>query len=364
MDNNGAISCFGDLTAIINNYAGGIISNNSGGTINISGNANGQAAFNNSGTVNNNIGAIINNNNSAVFTNNSGGSVNNSGTINNNSPNPTHATIPPCSTIHTMNTNGGTIVNNANGTVTNSGTINDYCGSTFTNNGSLTGNPVVNKCVPTVTITSVSNTNPKWGVPVSVSGTATNFVSTDTISVDWGDGSSPTVISASASWGPVTHPYSAAAIATNPNNIVATLLSGTTVDATSASFPITVQKHDVTLTANAPDVKWSKDHALTGKLTDNDAGGAAIGSATIVPGGDDTFGAGPFTTAADGSYSATGTAPPGPAGPHSDTAKYLGDGSYNPAGPITANYNTLIHDVTLTLAPIANLKWSLAYSGT
>src|SRR5207245_744850 len=106
------------------------------------------------------------------------------------------------------------------------------------------------------------------------------------------------------------------------------------------------------------------DHALTGKLTDNDAGGAAIGSATIVPGGDDTFGAGPFTTAADGSYSATGTAPPGPAGPHSDTAKYLGDGSYNPAGPITANYNTLKHNVTLTLAPIANLMWSFASTCT
>src|SRR5438093_2806116 len=150
--------------------------------------------------------------------------------------------------------------------------------------------PVSTTPFPTVTITSVSNTNPKWGNPVSVSGTATGFSGSDNISVDWGDGTASTVISpATASWGPVTHSYSAASIPSNPHNIVATLLTGATVDATSASFPIYVQKHDVTLTAVTTDVKWSLTHALTGKLTDNDAGGSAISGAVILPAGDDTF---------------------------------------------------------------------------
>src|SRR5439155_2770229 len=99
------------------------------------------------------------------------------------------------------------------------------------------------------------------------------------------------------------------------------------------SGPITANyntlKHDVTLTALTTAVKWSLTHALTGKLTDNDAGSSPVSGAAILPAGDDTFGAGPFTTAADGTYSATGTAPPGPAAPHSDTARYPDHASYN-----------------------------------
>ena len=41
-----------------------------------------------------------------------------------------------------------------------------------------------------ITITSINNTTPRWGVDtVTVSGTLTNFHSTDTVTVVWGDGS-------------------------------------------------------------------------------------------------------------------------------------------------------------------------------
>src|SRR6267143_1721699 len=128
---------------------------------------------------------------------------------------------------------------------------------------------------PRISITSANPATPVWGVDlVSVSGTATTFVGTDTISVDWGDGTAPTVISAAASWGPVTHTYGSGAIATNPNNIVATLKSNTNfVKATSTPSPITVQPHPTTITLNNPSsVVNGTTFSALGKVTDNTNG--------------------------------------------------------------------------------------------
>src|SRR3989441_887918 len=240
--------------------------------------------------------------------------------------------------------------------------------------------PVSTTPFPTITIDSASNPTPKWGTQSTTVSGSTTGADGDTVTVHWGDGTPDnagipiTPIVGTWTTSPSSHTYASA----GSKFVTADLVNGGVVTATSSAFTITVQKHDTTLTLDSiTNLKWSFPYtggsAVTGTLTDNDASGAGISGATInisnSP-GITTLSSTATTSGATGTYSDTGSAPPGPSGAQTLSATYAGDGSYNAApvvitGP-NANeqsYNTKNHDTTLTLASIAGLKWSFPYTG-
>src|SRR3989475_75880 len=240
--------------------------------------------------------------------------------------------------------------------------------------------PVSTTPFPTITIDSASNPTPKWGTQSTTVSGSTTGADGNTVTVHWGDGTPDnagipiTPIVGTWTTSPSSHTYASA----GSKFVTADLVNGGVVTATSSAFTITVQKHDTTLTLDSiTNLKWSFPYtggsAVTGTLTDNDASGAGISGATInisnSP-GITTLSSTATTSGATGTYSDTGSAPPGPSGAQTLSATYAGDGSYNAApvvitGP-NANeqsYNTKNHDTTLTLASIAGLKWSFPYTG-
>src|SRR5581483_1057644 len=149
---------------------------------------------------------------------------------------------------------GGTIVNSGIlynlGRLVNSGTIYDNCGGVFDNStGILIGAGPLNACHQ-ITIGSPSNSSPVWGVDsVSVSGTASGNIGSETVTVEWGDGNSTKNIPISGgTWGPVSYVYGIFAIITNPNVIVAKQVdsSGNALVANSTGL-INVQRHPTAL---------------------------------------------------------------------------------------------------------------------
>src|SRR2546428_627980 len=240
--------------------------------------------------------------------------------------------------------------------------------------------PVSTTPFPTITIDSASNPTPKWGTQSTTVSGSTTGADGNTVTVHGGAGTPGTsgipITSMVGTWttSPSSHTYASA----GSKFVTADLVNGGVVTATSSAFTITVQKHDTTLTLDSiTNLKWSFPYtggsAVTGTLTDNDASGAGISRETInisnSP-GITTLSSTATTSGATGTYSDTGSAPPGPSGAQTLSATYAGDGSYNAApvvitGP-NANeqsYNTKNHDTTLTLASIAGLKWSFPYTG-
>jgi len=166
INNSGTIN--NNVEGIITNYFGGVITNsgtinNAGGTINntLSG------TITNSGTITitksgiiNNLGSIINSNTIS----NSSGKINNSGYFSNT------GTVTNSDTINNTGYigNGGIITNNSGATINNSGTISSY--GTITNSGTIinysggtinkvTGGPISNNPSPFNFTVGITNSN-------------------------------------------------------------------------------------------------------------------------------------------------------------------------------------------------------------
>ncbi len=147
-----------------------------------------------------------------------------------------------------------------------------------------------------ITITSINNTTPRWGVDtVTVSGSLTNFQSTDTVTVVWGDGTtSPNnpITGVNGNWGPVSHIYPTGTAGSH--TIVAKLYSNTGVlQVTSSGIAVTVQKHITTLsmpTFNSTSVRWGKVYAVTSDTLTDSSVGQGISGKTITISGNATTG--------------------------------------------------------------------------
>jgi len=146
-----------------------------------------------------------------------------------------------------------------------------------------------------ITITSINNTTPRWGVDtVTVSGSVTNFQSTDTVTIVWGDGNtSPNnpITGVNGNWGPVSHIYPIGTVGSH--TIFAKLYSNTGVLNAQSSVAITVQKHITTIsvpTFNSTSVKWGKTYTVTSDTLTDTAVGQGISGKTITISGNATTG--------------------------------------------------------------------------
>ena len=277
-------------------------------------------------------------------------------------------------TITISNTNGVGLRNYNSASVTNNGTI-DRCGGTISGSVPVPtiGNAVIT-CTPTITLGSPSTTTPKFGYDVTVSGTTTNAVGGDTVTVNWGDGTTtPSIAISSGLWGAVSHAYSAASIATNPHVISAEIIRATVSVATSNTASITVLKHTTTLsppTLSSATIPWGNTFQVTGgsTLTDTDAvgGPAAVAGKTIAFSG----------TAVTGTPTGTSAAPAGLALPvdivapgagnvgtgKTVTATFTADSDYLGSTSSDATIEIIKHNTSVNINPIQNPPISVAFS--
>ena len=94
-----------------------------------------------------------------------------------------NATFTPTSSLSTSPTYKGTIKGGAAG-------VKDMAGNTLAADYLWSFSMHAS-----ISITSINTTTPKWGSAINLTGTVSNFVSTDKIVVDWGDGTPSTEIS-------------------------------------------------------------------------------------------------------------------------------------------------------------------------
>ncbi|MGH9910432.1 MAG: hypothetical protein ACRD32_07300, partial [Nitrososphaerales archaeon] len=203
--------------------------------------------------------------------------------------------------------------------------------------------------VPTITL-GVSPNPLKWGVQATASGQVTGFISSDSVTIIWGDGTSTSgiLISPTGGWS-ATHTYLSSAVGTNV--VKAQLKNGASLIVESTTVSVTVEKHDTAFTAanNIGDIIWGGSITKDVTLTDTSLSVPVVG-ATITLGGTGLGTLSPSaTTNGAGSISVSGNAPGGPAGPVAVSVSYAGDGSYNLASTPDDTYNTLKHAVSLTL---------------
>lgn len=163
--------------------------------------------------------------------------------------------------------------------------------------------------IESITITTITNDEPPWDVEISVFGTVVDAVTGDTVTVEWGDGSSDTGIaidSITDEW-EASHTYDSSAI--GEQEIVAKLVSSADEEKASDSETIEVQKHLTTLLLYPiASVLEGEDITATGILIDDDAS-TEIEGATITF---DGAGAGNLVDAVtdvDGLFSSTGQSP-------------------------------------------------------
>ncbi|MEM2140966.1 hypothetical protein [Nitrososphaera sp.] len=194
---------------------------------------------------------------------------------------------------------------------------------------------------PSISISSVSNASPRWGLDaVSISGIV-NGNATDTITIEWGDGTTNAGIAVSGnSWGPVSHTYDSTN--TGQRDIVAKLLdSGSTLKASSATSQVNVQKHATSLTISRIfSVIQGSSIFITGTLTDTDTS-TTIAGKTITFNGTGSAGLSSVSTDGSGGYSATGLSPNMAADLLTVIANFAGDASYTASSSETASYDTV-----------------------
>ncbi|MGH9909528.1 MAG: hypothetical protein ACRD32_02695, partial [Nitrososphaerales archaeon] len=204
--------------------------------------------------------------------------------------------------------------------------------------------------VPTITL-GVLPTILKWGAQATASGQVTGFISSDSVTIIWGDGTSSTGIPISPTGGwSATHTYLSSAVG---NNVVkAQLKNGGSVIAESTTVSVTVQKHDTELSGlSATSVKWGLPTTLSAILKDKDAALAPIPGQTLSFGGaglaSPPASSGP--TSAAGVGTAAGVTTSAGAGTKAITAGYAGSTAYNAATSISGNIILTAHAVSLTL---------------
>ncbi|HEY8140371.1 MAG TPA: sialidase family protein [Nitrososphaera sp.] len=205
-----------------------------------------------------------------------------------------------------------------------------------------------------IAIQSPNNTSPKWGQFVQISGT-TNGANTDSVTVDWGDGSSNTDVPVNGStWGPVSHAYDAFSV--GDNQIVATLLdSGGAEKAMSNPSNVTVLKHVTSLTIDeGSNVVFAGDNiTLSGTLTDADDS-VGISSVSISFNGTGSGDLDATVTVGEGSYSIEGASPNSSGTLWNVQAIFLGDSAYEASSSSIATFDTASFTASVFSVPIGS----------
>jgi hypothetical protein len=215
---------------------------------------------------------------------------------------------------------------------------------------------------PTITMNAPSSTTPRWGLDsVQVSGTA-NADNTDTVTIDWGDGTSTTGVAISGSaWGPVSHTYGSAN--TGSNSVIAKLIDQFSAERVASSAQtVNVQKHAIALTINPiMSVIKGADVTATGTLTDTDASVSLSGKTISFTGTGATSLSSVAT--ASGSYSSTG-ASPGTASPLLTVqAHFAGDSAYLAADSATIAYDAVEPAAATFVVPAGAPSGPIALTG-
>ncbi|HET6457362.1 MAG TPA: Ig-like domain-containing protein, partial [Nitrosopumilaceae archaeon] len=222
-------------------------------------------------------------------------------------------------------------------------------------------NVTVNVVQAPVTITTITNSSPRWGTDsVFVSGNVTGSAAVgDTIFINWGDGASTTGIPISGgNWGPVSHIYGSSAITANPNLILATWISSSHVTkGTSIPSLIWVSKHSTGITlTQAKSLPWGKSTSFTTTLTDIDASGIAISGKTIHFNGTGVIGVADQVTNSTGKATSTGTAPSTVSNGWTYQSHFAGDSLYLPINSTVKVYSTTLHH-TFVQVSSKNVPW-------
>lgn len=162
--------------------------------------------------------------------------------------------------------------------------------------------------IPTIAIEPIDDITPRWDLdPVAIQGTV-NGDPTDTISIEWGDGSTnSTIVGGANSWGPISHTYDSSA--TGSREIIVRLLDASDSERASDSSEIVVQTHSTSLSlGHIPSVTQGSDIVTNGMLTDTDANVPVEGK-TITFDGTGAENVSSANTTADGSFSSAGASP-------------------------------------------------------
>ena len=165
---------------------------------------------------------------------------------------------------------------------------------------------------PIVTIDTINNTSPKWNSGIEISGSMSRVDDGDTVTIDWGDGNTTINVPISdCQWGPIPHNYTSSAMSTNPNQLVAQIVSSTSIEkASSVATEINVQKHSTQLTLEPIDsVNLNAEVRATGVMVDEDAGDAIQGASISFTGNGAEGIFNPTLTNATGLFSSSGQAP-------------------------------------------------------
>lgn len=203
-----------------------------------------------------------------------------------------------------------------------------------------------------IIIERVSDTTPKWNITIHVNGT-TNGVDSDTVTVDWGDGTSTANVTVSGNtWGPVSHSYGSSSV--GPNEIIAKLLdSQGSVKATSSPSQVNVLKHATSLVIeNSPNVVLQGDIlGLTGVLNDQEDGTGIEGAAITFNG---TGASGLIDAVADsnGTYSTEGPSPSSAGTLWNVQASFAGDSAYEASSSSIVTYDTASLSATRFTVPV------------
>ncbi|WP_415280987.1 hypothetical protein [Candidatus Nitrososphaera sp. FF02] len=214
---------------------------------------------------------------------------------------------------------------------------------------------------PTVTIETVSDNSPKWDDTVEVSGTA-NADITDTITIDWGDGTSDIDIPVTdGEWGPVDHEYDSAHV--GENEIVARLLDDSDTErAASDPETIDVQKHETVFTIDMIfSVVKGDDVTVQGTLVDADAS-APLDGMTVTFTGTGAVNLADVMTSS-GLYSSTGASPSTASALMAVQAHYAGDSSYEASDSEIISYDTVEPDAATFAVPAGTPSGPIMLTG-
>jgi hypothetical protein len=133
-------------------------------------------------------------------------------------------------------------------------------------------------------------------------------------------------------------------------------------DATDSTTVVIAVKnaaaHATTLTLNViTSTLWGNDVTVTGKLADNAASGAGVGSATISFDGTGATNLQPVTTNADGTFTAKGKSPTSVATGWRVQAHFAGNSDYSASNSIIRTYSTTRHPILIALTAPATTPW-------
>jgi hypothetical protein len=191
----------------------------------------------------------------------------------------------------------------------------------------------------TIIIEDSTDKTPKWGRTISIHG-STNGGATESVTVEWGDGSTtPDIEIIGSTWGPVDHFYNKSD--TGTTEIMARLLDAEGGElAMSDPFEIDVLKHQTSLSLNRiHSVLQGDDIIVSGILTDTDDE-VAVANATVFFNGTGYTGFDGTSTDSDGVYLAQGSSPDSADTLWTFQANYAGDLSYEASGSVVRIFDT------------------------